>query len=171
MKNTPVPKRRPQRKVQSSELAYERAKGFLQRRIENLDSLNNKLTTILAFSGVALNLVGLLPFPTYGTVDPEKLLYMNYPYSKLKEEDLKLYIARQWVKAAHQLDKQIWGKAILLRSAIFLAVTATVLAAYCYAIVPSQCKQTSTIGSIGIEELRIPVRHYVVWRTRVQLTA
>lgn len=123
----------------NSTLIYEYTETYLEDVNKGLDSINQKVTTILGSTGILLRfsadlpstylslkltkigicillvitivlcLIILIPQKNGDIVDPSELLETEWFYKK--DELIRLFIARQWLAASQQLDEKYANKA------------------------------------------------------------
>lgn len=129
-------------KHSNSRLIYEYTESYLRYHIQGLDSIKQKVTTVLGFSGILLKfsaelpdadfwlvltkvgtcvfliativicIIALSPGKSGDVVEPSELLE---DYFRKEDEYIRTFIIRQWVEACKQLDKKYDKKANLLQ--------------------------------------------------------
>ena len=142
----------------NSKLAYEYTESYLKNVDKGLDSINQKVTTVLASTGILLKFASDLPdsylsltiskivicillvttiILCFIALNPKEIGDVVYPSELLDTEwfyedddKLRLFVARQWVEASKQLEKEYNKKAKYLQccywcisiAAIFFAI-------------------------------------------------
>ncbi len=127
----------------NSRLAYEYTESYLKNVDKGLDSINQKVTTVLGSTGILLKFASDLP-DTYlsltlykigicillvitiilcfialnpkeagDVVYPSELLDTEWFYKE--DDEFRLFVARQWVEASKQLEKEYKDKAKYLQ--------------------------------------------------------